>query len=98
MFSALPIVATDVGNISETLGGTGLVVPPADPSQLATALLSLLEHPESGYKNRTLLGKAAQKRALSLYTTKQAVNRFKSIYQSILHERSVAEMHIAAAI
>jgi glycosyltransferase involved in cell wall biosynthesis len=42
-----PIVATDVGGAKEILeeGVTGLVVPPADPGALASAVLFLLEDP-----------------------------------------------------
>jgi glycosyltransferase involved in cell wall biosynthesis len=98
MFSGLPVIATDVGNISEMLGGTGIVVPPADPEALAKAILSLLENPDTAYHHRLALGEAAQKRAHSLYTTKQAVGRFKEIYQSLLYERAIPEMHTAAAI
>ncbi len=98
MFSGLPVVATDVGNISEMLGGTGIVVPPADPEALARALLSLVDNPETAYHQRLALGEAAQKRAHSLYTTKQAVGRFKDIYQSFVYERAISQMHTAAAI
>lgn len=98
MFSALPIVASDVGNISEMLGDTGIVVPPADPESLARALLSLLENPESAHAYRISLGQAAHKRAQSLYTTKQAVDRFKNLYHSLLYERATPKMHTAAAI
>jgi polysaccharide biosynthesis protein PelF len=98
MFSGLPVVATDVGNITEMLSTTGLVVPPADPESLAKALLSLLEQPETAHSRRLALGEAAQKRAHSLYTTKQAVGRFKEIYQSLLYERAIPKVHTATAI
>ena len=98
MFSGLPIVASDVGNIGEMLGDTGIVVPPADPQRLARALLSLLENPESAHAYRVSLGQAAQKRAQSLYTTKQAVDRFKKLYQSLVYERATPQMHTAAAL
>ncbi|MCC6223267.1 MAG: glycosyltransferase [Thermoleophilia bacterium] len=47
MASATPVVATDVGGVSDLLeGGTaGLLVPPADPDALVGALLRLSDEP-----------------------------------------------------
>jgi len=47
MAMARPLVATDVGGAREILehGVTGVVVPPADPETLASAILSVLEDP-----------------------------------------------------
>lgn len=46
--SEVPVVATRVGGISETVldGETGLLVPPADPPALSRALLRLAGNPE----------------------------------------------------
>jgi polysaccharide biosynthesis protein PelF len=98
MFSGLPVVATDVGNIGEMLDGTGIVVPPTDPDSLAKAILSLLEDPEAAHNRRLSLGEAGQRRAQSLYTTKQAVGRFREIYQSLLYERAIPKVHTATPI
>ena len=40
MFAGRPIVASDVGEVRATLGGNeaGVLVPPADPAALASAL------------------------------------------------------------
>ena len=41
-----PVVLTDVGGCSQCIGpGSGLLVPPADPQQLAKALLTMLNRP-----------------------------------------------------
>jgi glycosyltransferase involved in cell wall biosynthesis len=47
MSMARPIVATDVDGLGEVLrdGDTGLLVPPADPAALATALVRVLDDP-----------------------------------------------------
>jgi len=47
MSHGLPVVATSVGALPETVahGRTGLLVPPRDPTALAAALLALLEDP-----------------------------------------------------
>jgi colanic acid/amylovoran biosynthesis glycosyltransferase len=46
--SGLPIVATSIGGVPESIrdGESGLLVPPRDPQALAAALTWLLEHPE----------------------------------------------------
>jgi glycosyltransferase involved in cell wall biosynthesis len=43
MLAGLPIVATDVGGNREALNGAGILVPPGNPEQLATAIESLLD-------------------------------------------------------
>jgi glycosyltransferase involved in cell wall biosynthesis len=46
MAHAVPVVATDVGGVSELLGsGAGLLVPPRDPEALARALHAFLRDP-----------------------------------------------------
>jgi glycosyltransferase involved in cell wall biosynthesis len=45
MALGLPVVATDVNVIPETVGDAGLLVPPADPAALAQAVMSLLDDP-----------------------------------------------------
>lgn len=53
-----PIVSTRVGGIVEIVrdGETGFLVPPADPPQLAAAILKLLDHPQ-----RRQMGQAARR-------------------------------------
>ncbi len=59
MAAALPVVTTDMGTAADTVvdGETGLVVPPADPSAMAAAVVRLLASPllrkemgEAGYE------------------------------------------------
>ena len=56
--AGLPVVASDIGGISELVrdGETGALVPPGDATALANALESLLAAPES----RTAMGKKAR--------------------------------------
>ncbi len=65
MACGVPVVATDVGAVSEVIehGRTGLIVPPLDAQALATATLTLLENPEL----RARLGAEARRRAVELY-------------------------------
>ena len=45
--SRLPVIATDVGGTSEVVvnNQTGLLVPPANPDLMATAINTLLDNP-----------------------------------------------------
>jgi glycosyltransferase involved in cell wall biosynthesis len=56
----LACLATDVSGIPELIddGVTGVLVPPADPSKLASALCALIEDPA----RRTILGAAGERR------------------------------------
>lgn len=60
MRAGLAIVSTDVGGISEAIedGVDGLLVPPASPEALASAISRLLDDPEL----RATLGRAARER------------------------------------
>lgn len=62
--SGLPVIGTDVPGITELVdGGTGLIVPPADPTSLADAMRTLAADAEL----RRRLGGAARARAAALY-------------------------------
>ncbi|HEX6032569.1 MAG TPA: glycosyltransferase family 4 protein [Tepidiformaceae bacterium] len=64
MAAGLPVVATTVGSISETVveGECGLLVPPGDPAALAAALERLVEDADA----RRRMGEAARARARHL--------------------------------
>jgi glycosyltransferase involved in cell wall biosynthesis len=97
MFSSCPIVASDVGNIAEMLGGTGIVVRPADPDGLAKALLSFLDGEEHARAYRSAMAQAALERALSLYTVAKATGAFRELYQLLSHDENTSSLHTAAA-
>lgn len=80
MFCGRATVSTDVGAVVETIGGTGLVVPPRNPRALAEACVALLRDPE----RRERLGAAARARALELFTVEQNIAAFHSIYLEIV--------------
>ncbi|MEU0584145.1 DUF3492 domain-containing protein [Streptomyces sp. NPDC006132] len=73
-------VSTDVGAVTEVIGGTGLVVPPRNPQALAEACVALLRDPE----RRERLGAAARARALELFTVEQNIEAFHGIYLEIV--------------
>jgi len=76
--AGVPIVATAVGGIKETVvdGETGLLVPPRDPQALAAAIRRLLDHPEEAAR----LAAEARRRALERYSEEQMVSRTLALY------------------
>jgi len=87
MFCGRPTVSTDVGAVTEVIGGTGLVVPAGDPGALAQACVALLRDPERCAR----LGAAARERALELFTVEQNVAAFDAIYLDILAHSPVRQ-------
>jgi len=83
MTSGRACVATDVGGVGETLGETGLLVPPRDPAALARACLALLRDPA----RRRRLAAAARRRALDLFTVEKTITAFGQIYRSLERAR-----------
>ncbi|MCX5399585.1 DUF3492 domain-containing protein [Streptomyces sp. NBC_00102] len=79
MFCGRATVSTDVGAVTEVIGGTGLVVPPRDTPALADACLALLRDPE----RRARLGEAARARALELFTVEQNLAAFRALYREL---------------
>ena len=83
MASGLPVIATELGTgTSEVVsdGHTGLVVPPADPHALSTALNRLLTDPEL----RRRLGSAGRDRARSRFSAEAYLDRTVRAYQAVL--------------
>jgi glycosyltransferase involved in cell wall biosynthesis len=81
MGSGLPVVATDVGGARELVvpGQTGLLVPPEDPSALATALAMLLQAPA----RRAAMGAAARRRAETEFSMERMVSDYALAYQEL---------------
>jgi glycosyltransferase involved in cell wall biosynthesis len=85
MAAGKPVVATDVGGNREALGGTGLLVPPSDASQLAAAIERLLRNP--GLARRA--GEAARERARDLFPVDAMIDRHLELYGA-LYQRCAA--------
>ncbi|GIF02960.1 DUF3492 domain-containing protein [Actinoplanes siamensis] len=79
MMSGRPVVALDIGPAGETLGDTGVVVPPDDPSELAIAIVALLRDTP----RRRALGEAARTRALSHFTADRVVRVYGALYTDL---------------
>ena len=77
-----PVVVTDVGGNPEVAvdGETGLVVPPADPPQLAASIVKLLEAPELAAE----MGAAGRRRVLEHYQIDVMTRRIEALYEELL--------------
>ena len=80
MASALPVVASRIGGITEVLGDSrryGILIPPGDIEALADAMRELLR--EVGLRRQ--LGEAARERVLAEYTLERMVERTLDVYR-----------------
>lgn len=80
MAAGVPCVATDVGDIAEFVGATGLVVPRESSAQLAAAWEQLLSLPEV---ERQKKGQAAQARIRDTYSLDTVVSLYRRIFQDM---------------
>jgi len=84
MAAGKPVIATAHGGPTEMVveGETGFLIPPNDPSALASAIKKLLAHPEEAAR----LGKAAQKRFLDHFEMRDYIERIQRLYDATLAE------------
>jgi len=82
MACGLPVVASRVGGLPEAVadGETGLLVPPGDPSALATAVLELLRDPERA----AAMGAAGRRRVEEHFTLERMVEGYLMLYRELL--------------
>lgn len=82
-----PVVATDVGSISQMIRDdvTGFVVPRRNPAELAKALLRILDEPSP----RERMGAACRAEAAK-YTMESVAQRFAQFYAELARERGMA--------
>ncbi len=87
MLAARPTVATDVGGVSEALGGiqlgeggTSLLVEPGDPRALANALSAVLLAPEA---ERLGVGVALRARALERFGVVGFLSAYSEVYREL---------------
>lgn len=77
MACAVPCVATDVGDSSWIVGGSGAVVPPKDAAALAWACRELVD---AGVDGRRRLGSAARARVLREFSLSRVVKDYEALY------------------
>lgn len=82
MSAGLPVIATRVGDIPKVvIEGTGLLVPPNDPDQLAQAIISMLNDREKMKE----IGEAARSHVIANYSPQQWANHLLQIYSEAIH-------------
>ena len=80
----VPVVATDVGGVSQSVvdGETGLLVPPRDPAALADAIERLVDDGDEA----TRLGSAGRQRVEELYDLSEMAAATERLYARVLAE------------
>ena len=76
MMTGKPVIATDVGGISEALGNNGYLVKPRDSEGFAAAIITLLKDSNL----RQSMGKEARERALTYFTLEKVLDRHLKSY------------------
>lgn len=79
MAARKPIVATDVGGVSEAVVDkvTGYLVPPMDPESLAKAIIALIENPERGRQ----MGLEGRKIVEQRFNMKALTEKLTAVYE-----------------
>ncbi|KAB1070759.1 glycosyltransferase [Methylobacterium planeticum] len=85
MAAGVPVVANDVGDAAEILGGTGWMVPREDPVALVDAMLAA-----SLAADRQGRGEAARARVLDHYSLERAVSAYGTLYDELIPQRGNA--------
>ncbi len=85
MACGLPVVATRVGGTTEAVvdGETGLLVPAANPEQLAGAILQVQDNTAAA----RLMGIAGRARVESHFDVRTMVANYESLYSEVLRDR-----------
>ncbi|MGD0811505.1 MAG: GT4 family glycosyltransferase PelF [Acidimicrobiales bacterium] len=82
MASGRPVVATDVGGVAEAVGDAGLLVPPKDPSAVASACVTLL----SDKRKRKALARASRARVLEFFDVKHCFATYRGLYEELVKD------------
>ncbi len=83
MSCAVPCVATNVGDLSDLVSQTGLIIDKQDHEALAKAWEHIYSMP---LEQRQQLGKNARERILSHYSLSQSIHQYSSLYTKLFTE------------
>lgn len=80
--AARPVVASNVGGVPEVVldGETGILVPPGDPDELATAILRLIHNPLLAQE----MGRKGYERVNRVFGLQRYYTEFLELYEDIL--------------
>jgi len=83
MACAIPCVVTDVGDSYRIVGETGLVVPPASPEAMASAILRMAHMPRQA---RAALGERARRRVMERFEISKVAKMYTRLYREVLED------------
>lgn len=85
MWAGKPVIATQIGGSDEAViaGETGILIPPADPDALATAIRTILADPSLAQR----LASAGRARVEQEFSAKKMVQQVTHIYDELLEKR-----------
>jgi glycosyltransferase involved in cell wall biosynthesis/ribosomal protein S18 acetylase RimI-like enzyme len=91
--AGLPVIATDVGGVSDVVipGSTGIVVPPGDVAALSRAMEQLAREPEL----RAAMGRAGRELVSSRYLFEHSFDRYDALLRQRLGTDSMRRPAIA---
>jgi glycosyltransferase involved in cell wall biosynthesis len=84
MACGVPCVVTDVGDVAQIVGETGIVVPPRNPLALMEGWQKLIGLGPAG---RQKMGWMARERIQQYYSLEQIVRQYETFYMSLVKER-----------
>ncbi|WP_031427253.1 GT4 family glycosyltransferase PelF [Flavimarina sp. Hel_I_48] len=81
MSCGVPVIATDVGGVSEALGeGCGFACKPKDPEEIGARVIEVLKNVDL----RERMSKNARRRVLENFTIDTFINQYEEVYESVL--------------
>jgi glycosyltransferase involved in cell wall biosynthesis len=86
MMHGLPCVASNVGDVADALGSSGVAVPPGDPEALANAIAYLCADPALAAS----MGAAARVRARASYSVDTMIARTLEVYAACVRDVAVS--------
>ena len=75
-----PVVATDVGGVSEAIDGFGVIVPPRSSAALAEGIMKVLENEEYAEE----MGRRARRYVLKRFTYEGFIENYRRVYLEVL--------------